>query len=175
VSARLVFWHGPAGPGRWYGMGCTCSVPSRGKSPREDVPLVYHCVAFFGCLLISSILACISSNLSARYAIRCVILPMVSPVFLPCLKRVLGIAHLLGIVLTIIITLPNQIVQLLMHTRIQRCHTNNHALMAVKGMAYGFEMRCERPQSVMDSAWMCSYGVIGRDNTDNHKQGGDAW
>ena len=113
---------------------------------------MYHCVAFFGCLLISSILACISSNLSSRYARRCVLLPRVSPVFFPCLKRVVGIAHLLGIVLNIIITLHNQIVQLLMHTRIQSCPTHNHALIAVKGIAYGFEMLCERPQSVMDAA-----------------------
>jgi len=91
------------------------------------------------------------------------------------LKRAVGIAHTLGIVLHIIITLPNQIVQLLRHTRIQRCPTHHHALMAVKGIAYGFEMRCERLQSVMDAACMCSYGVIGRDNPDNHKQGGDAW
>ena len=83
---------------------------------------------------------------------------MVSTVFIPCLKHVLGIAHLLDIVLNIIIALHNQIVQLLMHTRIQRCHTHNHALMAVKGIAYGFDMLSERTQSVMDSA--CSVRMV---------------
>jgi hypothetical protein len=115
---------------------------------------VSHCVAFFGCLLISSILACISSNLSSRYARCCVLLPRVSPVFLPCLKRVLGIAHLLGIVLNIIITLHKQVLQLLMHTHIQRGHTNNDALVSFKGIAYGFDMLVKTAEPLIDSACM---------------------
>ena len=45
--------------------------PDRGRrSHSEDFPLVYHRLALFCCLLISSILPCTSSNISSMYSIR---------------------------------------------------------------------------------------------------------